>query len=329
MAVLMATPLEAGTRCLAVEVDGIGKRYGDRTVLDGIGFSVTEGSITALLGHNGAGKTTLVRILATLLAADSGTARICGLDLARQPARIREQIAVVGQEAAVDELLTGRQNLRLVARLRHLRPRATITDQVALLLGRFGLEESADRPVAAYSGGMRRRLDLAVCLLTSPRVLFLDEPTTGVDPVTRAELWHAVRELADAGTAILLTTQYLAEADELADDVVILADGRMVAHGSPARLKEVAGGERVVIELGLAADWGRALSVLAADCPRLTCDERRLLIEFEATEPLAQLGAATGALARAQIRVSQLSLRGPTLDDVFLDLAVTDKGGSR
>jgi len=218
----------------ALRVEGLRKSYGELDVLREVSFAVQPGSIFALLGSNGAGKTTVVRILATLLRADAGLAEVNGFDVASQPADVRGSISLTGQFAAVDEVLTGRENLILITRLRHLPEPAAIADD---LLSRFGLAEAADRPVATYSGGMRRRLDIAMSLIGNPPVIVLDEPTTGLDPQARLEVWQAVRELAAAGTTVLLTTQYLDEAEQLADRIAILHDGRIIVDGTLAELK--------------------------------------------------------------------------------------------
>jgi ABC-2 type transport system ATP-binding protein len=227
---MTTTPTATG----AVEVAGLTKSYGDQPVLRGVDLSVPAGTIAALLGSNGAGKTTLVRILATLLKADGGTARVHGHDVATEPAAVRASFSLTGQFAAVDEILTGRENLVLVARLRHLPDPGGIADR---LLERFSLTEAGARRVATYSGGMRRRLDLAMSLIGDPPVVLLDEPTTGLDPQARLEVWDAVRELARHGTTVLLTTQYLEEAEQLADRIAILHEGRIIVHGSLAELK--------------------------------------------------------------------------------------------
>ena len=218
----------------AIHVRDLQKAFGKVEVLGGVDFDVARGSIFALLGSNGAGKTTVVKILATLLKADAGTAGVNGFDLAEQPADVRQSISLTGQFAAVDEILTGRENLVLVAQLRHLRQPGTIADD---LLARFGLTDAATRKVSTYSGGMRRRLDIAMSLIGNPPVIFLDEPTTGLDPEARLEVWEAVRELAAAGTTVLLTTQYLDEAEQLADRIAILHGGRIIVNGTLAELK--------------------------------------------------------------------------------------------
>jgi ABC-2 type transport system ATP-binding protein len=224
------------TDAAAIRVEGLQKSYKDVHVLLGVDFDVARGSIFALLGSNGAGKTTVVRILATLLKPDSGRASVNGFDVAAQPANVRESFSLTGQFAAVDEILTGRENLVLVARLRHLKDGGRIADD---LLARFQLTDAADRRVSAYSGGMRRRLDIAMSLIGNPPVIFLDEPTTGLDPQARVEVWRAVKQLADQGTTVLLTTQYLDEAEQLADQIAILNEGRIIVNGTLAELKQL------------------------------------------------------------------------------------------
>jgi len=226
----------------AIEVDGIAKSYGDQPVLRGIDLTVPTGTVYALLGPNGAGKTTMVRILSTLIAADEGNARVAGFDVKAQPDGVRRAIGVTGQFSAIDELLSGRENLRLMADLAHL-PTREAGARVDELLARFGLADAADRRGATYSGGMKRRLDLAMTLVSRPRLIFLDEPTTGLDPRSRRDLWQIVRELLADGVTIFLTTQYLEEADQLAHTVGLLDGGRLVATGTPAALKAQAGGE--------------------------------------------------------------------------------------
>jgi ABC-2 type transport system ATP-binding protein len=220
----------------AVVVQALTKSYGELQVLRGVDFEVAPGSIFALLGSNGAGKTTVVKILSTLLKADAGTASVNGFDVAKQAADVRESISLTGQFAAVDEILTGRENLLLVARLRHLKDRGRIADE---LLKRFSLTDAATRKVSTYSGGMRRRLDIAMSLIGNPPIIFLDEPTTGLDPQARIEVWQSVEELADQGTTVLLTTQYLDEAEQLADRIAILHRGRIIVNGTLAELKQL------------------------------------------------------------------------------------------
>jgi ABC-2 type transport system ATP-binding protein len=220
----------------AIQVKGLQKSYKDLHVLKGIDFEVEQGSILALLGSNGAGKTTVIKILTTLLKQDSGTATVNGFDVAAMPDDVRQSISLTGQFAAVDEILTGRENVIMIARLRHLKNSRQITDD---LLNRFGLTDSADRRVSTYSGGMRRRLDIAMSLVGNPQIIFLDEPTTGLDPEARLEVWRTVKELAHKGTTVFLTTQYLDEAEQLADRIAILHEGRIIANGTLAELKKM------------------------------------------------------------------------------------------
>ncbi|MDG4780065.1 ATP-binding cassette domain-containing protein [Micromonospora sp. WMMD961] len=233
----MSTPVPtSGIEQSAIHVHGLEKAFGQVTVLRGVGLDVARGSIFALLGSNGAGKTTVVKILSTLLRADAGTARVNGFDVAAQAAEVRESISLTGQFAAVDEILTGRENLVLVAKLRHRKSPGAIADD---LLRRFSLTEAGSRRVATYSGGMRRRLDIAMSLIGNPPVIFLDEPTTGLDPEARIEVWRAVKDLAEDGTTVLLTTQYLDEAEHLADRIAILHEGRIIVNGTLDELKQL------------------------------------------------------------------------------------------
>ena len=236
LAAMSISPPANGTQGPVIQVQGLEKSYRELRVLRGVDFEVARGSIFALLGSNGAGKTTVVRILSTLLRADAGTARVNGFDVAAQAAGVRESISLTGQFAAVDEILSGRENLVLVARLRHLERPGAIADD---LLRRFSLSEAGSRRAATYSGGMRRRLDIAMSLIGNPPVIFLDEPTTGLDPEARIEVWQAVRELAAGGTTVLLTTQYLDEAEQLADRIAILHQGRIIVGGTLAELKKL------------------------------------------------------------------------------------------
>jgi ABC-2 type transport system ATP-binding protein len=221
---------------MAIHVHGLRKSYKELQVLKGVDFEVARGSIFALLGSNGAGKTTIVRILTTLLKPDGGTARVNGFDVVSQPERVRESISLTGQFAAVDEILTGRENMIMIAELRHIKGAGTVADD---LLGRFGLADAAARPVSTYSGGMRRRLDIAMSLIGSPRIIFLDEPTTGLDPEGRLEVWQVIQNLADSGTTVLLTTQDLDEAEKLADRIAILHDGTIIVSGTLEELKKL------------------------------------------------------------------------------------------
>jgi ABC-2 type transport system ATP-binding protein len=307
-----------------ISVEGLRKRFGDRTALDGLDLAVAEGTVHGLLGPNGAGKTTAVRILTTLLRFDAGRAEVAGFDVAREPARVRAHIGLVGQHAAVDEALSGRQNLELFGRLYHL-SRRDARARAAELLARFGLADTGGKPVRQFSGGMRRRLDLAASLILRPRVLFLDEPTTGLDPRGRNEVWEAVRALVREGTTVLLTTQYLDEADQLASAITVVDHGRVVAAGSPAALKAELGGDRLDVVLHDAADLPRAAAALAAVTgtePDTDTDSRRL--SAPVTDPLTALATAVHALREADLAVADIGLRRPTLDEVFLNLTGTE-----
>lgn len=305
------------TSTYAVLSAGLRKRFGEVDALRGLDLAIAPGTVCGLLGPNGAGKTTAVRLLTTLLRPDAGSARIAGHDLLRDPAAVRRHIGVTGQDASVDGDLTGRQNLRLFARLHRVRGPAERADE---LLDRFGLTEAADRPVSGYSGGMRRRLDLAASLVRRPDVLFLDEPTTGLDPASRGRIWETVRELAAAGTAVLLTTQYLEEADQLADDIALMDRGRVARTGSPAQLKAVLG-TQIEVVVGDVDTMVDAAAVL----DRLTGAEPSLDRERRAVGALTQDGTLTlprlvRELDAAGVPLVDASLRPPTLDDVFLRL---------
>ncbi|MET9599806.1 ATP-binding cassette domain-containing protein [Streptomyces sp. NPDC006459] len=303
---------------LGIHATGLTKSYGDLRVLDGIDLAVPRGSVLALLGPNGAGKTTTVRILATLTAADSGTARVAGYDAATERSRVRELIALTGQFAAVDELQTGTETLRMMGRLAGLAPRAART-RADELLDRFGLTEAAGRTAKTYSGGMRRRLDLAASLVSRPEVLFLDEPTTGLDPRSRQDLWELVRELRTDGTTVLLTTQYLEEADRLADRVAVLADGRIAAEGTPAELKSRVAGHR----LDLTLTTGAAYEALAPRAVHLAPDELTLGLPTDGTA--AHVRSLLDELDPDRTDIDRFTLRSATLDDVFLALTGADR----
>jgi ABC-2 type transport system ATP-binding protein len=305
----------------AVRVEGVFKRFGATTALAGVDLEVSEGTVFALLGPNGAGKTTLVRVLATLLEPDAGLAEVFGLDVVHDAVAVRAMLGLTGQFAAVDEILSGRENLLMFGRLFGLSRAATRT-RADELLRQFELTDAADRPARTYSGGMRRRLDLASSLLTRPRILFLDEPTTGLDPRSRNEIWTTVRELVREGTTLLLTTQYLEEADELADRIAVIDHGRVIAEGTGNELKDQVGGQILEVELARAAERDRARAVLAGvGCGEPEPSERPDRLTLPAPrDGLALIEEAAAELRRAGIEVSDLGLRRPTLDDVFLQL---------
>jgi ABC-2 type transport system ATP-binding protein len=310
-----------GSSVPAVRVEGVVKRFGVSVALDGAGLEVPAGMVFGLLGPNGAGKTTLVRILATLLVPDAGRAEVFGHDVVGEPAAVRELIGLTGQFAAVDELLTGRENLEMFGRLFKL-SHEQAARRAGELLERFELAAAADRPARTYSGGMRRRLDIASSLLTRPQVLFLDEPTTGLDPRSRNEIWAIVRELQREGTTLLLTTQYLEEADQLADRIAVIDRGKVIAEGTGNELKDRVGGQILEVELSSAGQRDRAQAVLAGvGCGDPQPDERPDRLTLPAPrDGLALVEEAAAGLRRAQIGVSDIGLRRPTLDDVFLQL---------
>jgi oleandomycin transport system ATP-binding protein len=299
----------------AIEVAGLTKSFGRARVLDGIGFTAGEGTVLGLLGPNGAGKTTAVRILCTLLRPDAGRASILGHDVVREPQRVRSLIGLTGQYAAVDDLLSGQENLYMIGRLLGLRRRAA-TRRAATLLAGFGLAGDAGRTVRTYSGGMRRRLDLAASLVGEPRVLFLDEPTTGLDVASRGQLWDLIAGLAAGGVTVLLTTQYLEEADRLAGRVVVIDHGRVIAEGSPAELKERSGGQVIEVVPARTEDLPAVTRLLTTITGTQATAERDS-VAVPAADP-GQLGAAVGLLEKEHIPVTQIGLRLPSLDEAFL-----------
>jgi daunorubicin resistance ABC transporter ATP-binding subunit len=302
----------------AIKVEGLVKRFGPVVALDGIDFTVPAGTIFGLLGPNGAGKTTAVRVLATILAPDSGRAEVLGYDVLRRPDEVRYRIGLAGQYAAVDANLTGRENLRLIGRLVHL-PRASIVSRASELLERFGLADAADRPVRTYSGGMRRRLDLAAALVQRPPVLFFDEPTSGLDPHSRSELWEMTRELVSEGTTVLLTTQYLEEADRLAGRIAVIDKGRVIALDTPLALKAQMGS--TVIELGLGTDeLARRAAALLARLNGHAPEREGATVRLKTDEGPRLLMDALRALDAESIVPATLAVREPSLDDVFLAL---------
>ena len=302
----------------AVEAIDLVKRFGDNTAVDNVSFVVPQGTVLGLLGPNGAGKTTTVRMLTTLSVPTSGTGRVAGHDVVKEPDAVRRSMGLTGQAATVDELLTARENLRLIGRLSGLSRRyvAEVSDG---LLERFSLSDAANRTVKTYSGGMRRRLDLAVSLIAAPPVLFLDEPTTGLDPRSRSELWEVLRGLVREGTTLLLTTQYLEEADQLADDIVVIDKGRVIAAGTPTQLKDQAGRASVVVTLTNASDLVHAAELVRSCSPEVHVEPeaRRITAQADGLGDMTRIGEVIGA---SGIQVDDLGLKRPSLDDVFLHL---------
>ncbi|AEE47321.1 daunorubicin resistance protein DrrA family ABC transporter ATP-binding protein [Cellulomonas fimi] len=304
---------------LAVRARGLTRRYGDTTVLDGLDLDVEPGTVHALLGPNGAGKTTTVRIVATLLAPHGGTAHVAGFDVVREAGEVRRRVGLVGQHAAVDEILGGRENLVMFGRLSHLGTREA-RRRADELVERFDLVDAADRPVATYSGGMRRRLDLAAGLVLDPEVLLLDEPTTGLDPGGRREVWQAVRELVRGGTAVLLTTQYLEEVDQLASQVSVLARGRLVARGTPDALKASIGQDRLDVVVRHEADLAAARTALDAVGSDVETELDTRRVTATVADRVAALTHVVRTLDDAGVAVDDVALRRPTLDEAFLHL---------
>ncbi|MET7365309.1 ATP-binding cassette domain-containing protein [Streptomyces sp. NPDC005566] len=305
----------------AIVVEGLHKRYGEKRALDGLDLTVRRGAVHGVLGPNGAGKTTAVRILSTLLRPDEGRAEVAGFDVRDKAAEIRRRIGLLGQNAAVDEELGGRQNLEMFGRLYHLGARRAGV-RADELLERFGLADTGRKAVKQFSGGMRRRLDLAASLITDPEVLFLDEPTTGLDPRGRTEVWSAVRSLAAGGTTVLLTTQYLEEADQLADRISVIDKGRAIAEGTADQLKAMVGGDRIDVVVHDAARLGAAARLLGED---VSVDADRRLLSAPAPDRMATLTRTVRALEEAGIEAEDIAVRRPTLDEVFLSLTGTDE----
>ncbi|WP_250027171.1 ATP-binding cassette domain-containing protein [Paractinoplanes maris] len=312
-----------------LQAEGLRKRYGDVPALDGFDLAVAPGVIHGLLGPNGAGKTTAVKALATLIDVDGGTARVAGFDVRTQAPQVRRRIGLIGQNAAVDEILGGRQNLVMFGRLYGL---STVDARARAdrLLDMFGLTEAAERAVSTYSGGMRRRLDIAAGFILTPAVLFLDEPTTGLDPRGRNEVWAAVREVAEAGTTVLLTTQYLDEADQLAARISVMNHGRIVADDTPAVLKRQIGGDRVTVTIAAGTPLEPVAEQLTAAVGLpATPDAESHSLTFEVGSGVTALAAIVRALDSSGITPEDLMLRRPTLDEVFLTLTATDQEAAR
>ncbi|MFK0135355.1 ATP-binding cassette domain-containing protein [Streptomyces rubiginosohelvolus] len=301
----------------AIVMDGVHKRYGEKRALDGLDLVVGSGTVHGVLGPNGAGKTTAVRIASTLLRHDAGRVTVAGLDVRERAGEVRRRIGLLGQHAAVDEQLGGRQNLEMFGRLYHLGARRA-GSRADELLERFGLADTGRKAVKQYSGGMRRRLDLAASLITDPDVLFLDEPTTGLDPRGRTEVWDAVRSLVGGGTTVLLTTQYLDEADQLADRISLIDHGRAVAEGAPDELKARVGGDRIDVVLRDASRLAEAAALLGGE--GLTLDPDRRRIGAPAPDRMAALTRTVRVLDEAGIEAEDIAVRRPTLDEVFLSL---------
>lgn len=294
---------------------GVSKSFGDQVVLDGVDLRIESGTVLGLLGPNGAGKTTMVRILATLLVPDAGVATVAGHDLLGDPVGVRRSISLTGQYSAVDDLLTGKENLEMIARLRHL-SRPDARRRVDDLLLAFGLEAARDRKASSYSGGMRRRLDLAMSMVVEPKLLFLDEPTTGLDPSSREQLWDVICELTTRGVTVLLTTQYLDEADRLAEDIVVLNEGRVVAGGKATDLKETLGASFIRLEFDSVEELSHSLDLVKA----AQVDGRRRVVDVATDGTSEHLYATLSLLRTAGVHARKIEIVRPTLDDVFRTL---------
>ncbi|WP_434795698.1 ATP-binding cassette domain-containing protein (plasmid) [Streptomyces albidoflavus] len=303
-------------RDLAIVVEGLRKKYKDKQALDGLDLTVRAGTVQGILGPNGAGKTTAVRIMSTLLRADEGRVEVAGIDVRTRADDARSQIGLLGQNAAVDEELSGRQNLEMFGRLYHLGARRAGA-RADELMEQFGLTETGTKAVKQYSGGMRRRLDLAASLISRPQVLFLDEPTTGLDPRGRTEVWNAVRSLVGDGTTVLLTTQYLEEADQLADQITVINRGQVIAEGTADELKTKTGGDRIDVILHDVAQLERAASLLPGAVDK---DEDRRMVSASISNRMAALTETVRALREAGIEAEDIAVRRPTLDEVFMHL---------
>ncbi|WP_367435870.1 ATP-binding cassette domain-containing protein [Streptomyces celluloflavus] len=303
-------------RDLAIVVEGLRKRYKDKQALDGLDLTVRAGTVQGILGPNGAGKTTAVRIMSTLLRPDEGRIEVSGINVRTRAEEVRSQIGLLGQNAAVDEGLSGRQNLEMFGRLHHLGARRAGV-RADELLAQFGLADTGNKAIKQYSGGMRRRLDLAASLISRPQVLFLDEPTTGLDPRGRTEVWNAVRSLVGGGTTVLLTTQYLEEADQLADRIAVINHGKVIAEGTADELKSKTGGDRIDVVLHDTAQLDRAALLLPGEVHK---DEDRRMVSASISNRMAALTETVRALQAAGIEAEDIAVRRPTLDEVFMRL---------
>jgi ABC-2 type transport system ATP-binding protein len=304
----------------AVEASGLTKHYGEVVALDGLDLAVPKGTVLGLLGPNGAGKTTAVSILTTLTAPDAGTARVAGVNVLSEPQRVRSLIGLSGQYAAVDEHLTALENLEMIGCLYGMR-RPAARKKAHELIERFRLSEAANRPLKTFSGGMRRRIDLAGALLADPPVLFLDEPTTGLDPRSRGELWDIIRERVTEGTTVVLTTQYLEEADQLANEIVVIDHGRAIARGTSQELKRRIGGEHLDVHLALLSDLSRVEDILRPFAiGAIRTDDQDALISIPVAKGVEALGAVMVQLSAQNVEILDIGLRRPTLDDVFMEL---------
>ncbi|MEU4321423.1 ATP-binding cassette domain-containing protein [Nocardia fluminea] len=305
---------------LSIVVEGLRKKYGAKQALDGLDLAVRAGTVHAVLGPNGAGKTTAVRIMSTLLRPEAGRVEVAGIDVRTRADEVRSRIGLLGQHAAVDEELSGRQNLEMFGRLYHLGARRAGV-RADELLARFGLADTGKKAVKQYSGGMRRRLDLAASLISEPQVLFLDEPTTGLDPRGRAEVWNSVRSLVDGGTTVLLTTQYLEEADQLADRISVIDRGKVIAEGTADQLKSKTGGDRIDVVLHDATQLARAAALIPGEA---VVDEDRRMVSAMVGDRMVALTETVRALEANDIEAEDIAIRRPTLDEVFMQLTKED-----
>ncbi|MFC8384710.1 ATP-binding cassette domain-containing protein [Nocardia sp. NPDC056952] len=305
---------------LSIVVEGLRKKYGAKQALDGLDLAVRAGTVHAVLGPNGAGKTTAVRIMSTLLRPEAGRVEVAGIDVRTRADEVRSRIGLLGQSAAVDEELSGRQNLEMFGRLYHLGARRAGV-RADELLARFGLADTGKKAVKQYSGGMRRRLDLAASLISQPQVLFLDEPTTGLDPRGRAEVWSSVRSLVDGGTTVLLTTQYLEEADQLADQISVIDHGKVIAEGTADQLKSKTGGDRIDVVLHDSTQLALAAALIPGEA---VVDEDRRMVSAAVGDRMAALTETVRALETNGIEAEDIAIRRPTLDEVFMQLTKED-----